>query len=485
MRQSLNTPQIWNDQSNRIPVRAVPPGLAFALLGTVQATLILAITVVAIPLPAIQQSFGVSRGSLALVSQAYGLSFSGLLLLGARAADRLGPRRALRLGVAVFGLASVGAAVAPDLGTLIAARCLQGCGAALAAPAAMALLPAVFPSQARRARATAVWGTLAVTGANAGTLLSGVLLTVVSWRWTFVIPAAVAAAASLSAPRLLPTGPPANRQRLDVPGALLATAGMTGLSYGLISSGDHAWTSAVVLVPLLAGGLAMAAFAAVESHARAPLLPPGLLSTRRVRPALSVILLAAAASAGTTFVLSLYFQQVRGYTPLHASAAFAPFLLVIVSGQLSGRLLARLRPVTITTWGLGLTAAGLLLAGQIGTATPYAGALLAGLLLIPMGLGLAFSGATVTAATSMPASQAALGSGLVNAAMEAGPNLGVAAMVAIAGARSLQLTRTGLAGPAATASGYALALTAAGITFAILAAVAAVALYTTNRGGQQ
>ncbi len=168
------------------------PGAAFALLGAVQLALILAITVIVVPLPAVQRDLGLSGAELALVSTAYGLSFSGLLLLGGRLADLFGRRRVFVFGVAVFGLASAAAGLAPRLEVLLAARFTQGVGAALAAPAAMSLLGVVFPDPVRRVRAVAIWGGLSSAGATAGTLLSGVVMTWSSWRLAFLVPVLVA-----------------------------------------------------------------------------------------------------------------------------------------------------------------------------------------------------------------------------------------------------------------------------------------------------
>jgi MFS family permease len=469
----------WNDRSN-IAVAPRRPRAAFVLLGGTQAALILAITVVVIPLPAIQRDFGINQVSLALVSQAYGLAFSGLLLLGGRLADVLGHRRAFRTGVAVFGVASAVAALAPDLGVLLAARFAQGSGAAMAAPAAMALLGPVFPDPVRRSRALAVWGSLAVIGANTGTLLSGLAVTWASWRWAFAVPVAVAVAVAATAPRLLPPGPLPVRQHLDVPGALLATAGLGGLSYGLAMSSDHPWRSASVAFPLLGAALAAVAFVAVEARVPAPLLPLGFLASARRGSALAAVLLCAAASAGATFVLSLYFQQVRGYSTLETTGAFLPFLLVIASGRLGGRLMGRLGPRVIAPVGLGLTAAGLLLLGEMGTRMPYAGVPLAGLLVFPLGLGLALSGAVVASMDGVPRNRAALASGVVNTAMETGPSVGVAAMVAVAGARA-RPAAGGVSHAAVMASGYALSFTVSGIAFAGAAAVAAAVALRTRR----
>ncbi|HEY3951795.1 MAG TPA: MFS transporter [Streptosporangiaceae bacterium] len=272
------------------PVRgADPPGRAtrraFALLGTVQVTLIFTITLVAVPLPAIGREFGLGTSGLVLVSAAYGLAFSGLLLFGGRLADRFGGRPLFTTGLAVFAVGSAVAAAAPDTATLIAARFTEGIGAALTAPAAMTLLPRLFPDPGRHARAMATWGGLSVLGATAGIVLSGVVTTWVSWRWMFVIAVLVSLTARLLTPRWLPaTGPPRRRPALDPPGAVLATAGITLLSYGLVISGGHAWSRASVLIPIAAGLGLLAAFAVAESRRRDPLLPAAFAAMSRPRP---------------------------------------------------------------------------------------------------------------------------------------------------------------------------------------------------------
>jgi MFS family permease len=444
------------------------------LLGAVQFVLILAITVIAVPLPAIQRELELSGAELALVSTAYGLSFSGLLLLGGRLVDLLGRRRVFRLGVAVFGLASAGAGLAPGVEVLLAARFAQGVGAALAAPAAMALLGVVFPDAPRRTRAVAVWGVLSSAGATAGTLLAGVVATWVSWRWAFLVPVLVAVVVGLATPRLLPAGPPPTRARLDVLGALLATAGLSGLSYGLVATLDHPWSSAAVLVPLVGSAASLAAFVAVEAHTPAPLLPLSFLAAPWRATALLAVLLTAAGHATSSFFLSLYFQQVRGFSPLWTSTAFLPYGLVLVAGPVAGRLVARFGAGTVTTLGLALAAAGLLLLGRMGVDTPYVGPLLAGLLVFPVGAGLAFAGATVAAVKDAPEGQAGLAGGVVNTAMETGPTFGLALLVSLAGARASQLASAGLDPPAAATGGYAFALAVAAVAFALVAGLVAI-----------
>lgn len=452
------------------------PRLAFALLAAVQFTLILAIGLVTLPLPAIQGELGMSRGDLALFSAAYGLSFSGLLLLGGRLADLFGRRRTFTLGVAVFGLASAAVALAPGLATLLVARFAQGAGAALAAPAAMALLGTVFPEPGRRDRAIAAWGGLNSAGATLGTVLGGLVAAWVSWRWAFAIPVVVAAVAVPTVPRLLPPGPPPARTRLDVPGALLVTVGLSTLSYGLVATLDRPWPSTTVLVPLVAGAVLLAAFAAVESRSRAPLVPPSFLASARRATALLTVTLSAAGIATSAFFLSLYFQQVRGWSPLATSAAFLPYFLVLATSLVAGRLVVRAGTRAVTVTGLAAAAAGLLLLSRMGVDTPYAGALLAGLLVLPIGLGLTFSGAMVAAVDGAPDRQAGLAGGVANTAMEIGPTVGLALLVSLAGIHTAALAATGVDPSRAMTGGYAFALGVAALVFAATGVLAAVAL---------
>ncbi|MEV0145613.1 MULTISPECIES: MFS transporter [unclassified Nonomuraea] len=449
-------PAIWNDRSSL----ASP---AFIVLAGSQVVLIASITLLVVPLPAVQREFGMDPADLALLNSAYGLSFSGLLLLGGRLGDLYGHRRAFLAGVAVFGVASAAAALAPGNLVLLVARFAQGVGAALTAPAAMALVRQVVPEE-RRPRATAVWGTLSVTGATAGSLLSGVIAALVSWRWAFAIPIA-ASAVVVAAARLLPGraagGTPGRAPRLDVPGAVLATAGMVTLSFGLLYA-----------APIVAGagGLLLLAFAAVELRAAEPLLPLGFLASPRRPAALVAVLVTAAASATTTFFLTLWLQQVRGLTPLQTSAAFAPYLLVLAMGPVSGRLVGRLGARAVTVCGLGLGALSMGLLSLIEPGTPYAGVVLAGLLLFPVASGLALSGATVTALDGVPARQAGLGAGLVNTAMEVGPTVGLAALAALAAARTGPHRD-----PAAVTHGYGFALAVTALLFVLTAALTGIA----------
>ncbi|MEU0806080.1 MFS transporter [Streptomyces sp. NPDC005970] len=426
---------------------------AFALLGCVQATLIFTLAAISVPLPRIAREFGLQRSDVILLSAAYGLTFAGLLLFGGRLADRYGGRPVLIAGLTLFAAASAAAPLAPGIEALLAARFAQGAGAALTAPAAMAVLRAVFPSPAAYGRAMATWGGLSVLGATAGNLLSGVISTLLSWRWNFAVPLLTAGAALVLAPRLLPDTAPSGRRALDLPGALLATFGITLASYGLVVTDAHPWSSARVLVPLLTGAALLAAFGYAERRARDPLLPPRFLLDRRRALALAAIALTACGTALTFVVLSLHLQQERGWSALRTSAAFVPFAIALVaSGRAAGPLIARYGARAVTAAGLGTGGAGLALLalGGLDAGTPYASGLLPGLVLLPLGTAASFAGAAVLATDGVPRGQSGLAGGVMNTAMEFGPTVLFAILLTLGGdASSLAAAGAALAALAA------------------------------------
>ncbi|MGW6707345.1 MFS transporter [Streptomyces sp. NPDC054956] len=414
--------------------RTIATGPAFALLGTVQMSLIFALTSLVVPLPTIGREFSLARDDLILLSAAYGLTFAGLLLFGGRLADRFGGRRVLSAGLLVFAVASLAAPLAQGPGLLLTARFAQGVGAALTAPAAMAVLRAVFPHPAAYGRAMATWGGLSVLGATAGNLLSGVISALAGWRLSFAVPVAVAVTALALAPRLLPATPAGAGRSLDLPGALLATAGISLASYGLVLTDAHSWGSSTVLVSLLAAAALLLTFPLVERRARDPLLPLGFLRDRRRALALSAIGLTAAGTATTFVLLSLHLQQELGWSALRTSAAFVPFAVVLLAaGRVAGPLVARYGAPLVSTAGLVTAAAGLALLALTGLTTgiPYAYGLLPGLILLPAGAAAAFAGAAVLATDGVEPHQAGLAGGVMNTAMELGPTVVFAAVLSL------------------------------------------------------
>ncbi|MGW5849876.1 MFS transporter [Streptomyces sp. NPDC055254] len=420
---------------------------AFVLLGSVQTTLIFTLAAIAVPLPHIGREFGLERADLILLSAAYGLTFAGLLLFGARLADRYGGRRALTAGLVLFASASAAVPFAPGVGALLSARCAQGAGAALVAPAAMAVLRAVFPSPAAYGRAMATWGGLSVLGATAGNLLSGVISALLSWRWAFAVPLVVALAALVLTPRLLPDTAPCRARTLDLPGALLATAGITFASYGLVVTDAQPWSSADVLVPLLGGTALLATFLYAERRARDPLLPPRFLLDQRRALALTAIALSACGTAMTFVVLSLHLQQARDWSPLQTSTAFVPFAVALIaSGRAAAPLISRYGARAVTSAGLGTGATGLLLLAFTGldAHTWYVYGLLPGLVLLPTGTAASFAGAAVLATEGVPQQQTGLAGGVLNTAMEFGPTVLFAVLLTL-GSDASSLAATGVA----------------------------------------
>ncbi|MDX3429386.1 MFS transporter [Streptomyces sp. ME01-18a] len=421
---------------------------AFVLLGSLQTTLIFTLAAIAVPLPRIGEEFGLERPDLILLSASYGLTFAGLLLFGGRLADRYGGRPALAAGLVVLGAASAAAPFAPGVEALLAARFAQGAGAALVAPAAMAVLRAAAASPATYSRSMATWGGLSVLGATAGNLLSGVISALLSWRWTFAVPLVVPAAALVLMSRLLPRTEPDRSRALDLPGALLATTGVTCASYGFVSTDTRAWPSAGVLVPLLGGTALLAAFLYAERRTPDPLLPPRFLLVERRALALAAIALSACGTAMAFVVLSLHFQQTRGWSPLQTSAAFVPFALALIaSGRTAGPLIVRYGARTVTAAGLAMGAAGLALLACTGLDphTPYAYGLLPGLLLLPAGAAASFGGATVLATEGVPPQRSGLAGGVLNSAMELGPTVLFAVLLTLGSdARSLAATGAAL-----------------------------------------
>lgn len=413
------------------PIHARHPGHAFALLAVMQMVLIAGITVMTVALPAVQRDFGISTTGLALVTAAYGLSFGGLLMLGGRLADQFGRRRTFRIGVVIFGCGSISAAVAPGFAALVAARFVQGLGAALVAPAALALVGVIYSDSRQLAKMSAIWGGVNGIGATAGILLSGVVVTFGSWRWTFVVPALIACAIAVLASRLLPAPPP-RPAALDIPSALLVTFGISAVSFGFLRAGERVWTAPDVSAAIIAGAVLLAGFFLRQARTAEPMLPPAFLAMPRRVTGVAAIFVMAGGMATTMFLLSLYLQQELGYSPLRTSAAFLPFgLAQVVTSLFAGRFVGRFGARPATVLGLALVASGLVMLSTLNTESVYVGTLLAGLLAFAVGAAFAFSGAMVAATDDVPDDQAGLSGGVVNTAMETGPTVGFAVLIAL------------------------------------------------------
>lgn len=410
--------------------------LAFAMLATVQSTLIFTIALIMVPLPKIATEFNLAPTDVLLLQVAYGLPFSGLLLFGGRLADRYGGRRMFVLGLVLFGAASVIAAAATSYEMLAAMRFVEGVGGAMIAPAAMSVLHRLFPEPKDFGGAMATWGGVSVLGAILGFIVSGVITTWVSWRWMFAAPILVALIALTTTSMLLPrdsTENSAARPRLDPLGALLATAGIVLGSYGLIMTGDHSWTSKPVLAPLSVSAIVLIVFFVVEGKMRDPLLPPSFLADSCRLTGLLGMMLAAVGSIAIEYILSLYLQQVRGWSPLVTTLAFLPFAVVlIITNYLSPAVVARFGAAQTTIGGLIVAALGLGLLAGLGSDSSYLIGLMPGTVLVAVGMSLMFSGSAVLSMTNVPLRQAGLAGGVMNTAMELGPTVGLAVLMSVA-----------------------------------------------------
>jgi MFS family permease len=420
--------------------RATNGWAVFAILAVVQSTLIFTIALIMIPLPTIAEEFALSAAQVLLLQVAYGLPFSGLLLFGGRLTDRYGARRMFVAGLAIFGAASVVAALTPSYTALIAMRFLEGVGGAIVAPAALGLVRTLFPDMTAFARAMAIWGGVSVLGAVLGFISSGMAASFVSWRWMFAIPIAVSALGLAASVGLLPVGRPdeaATRPRLDPLGAILATGGIVLASFGLIASHDARWSSPLVAGPLAAGVALLVVFLIVERRARDPLLPPAFLLNSPRIVGLSGMFLAAAASLLIEFVLLTYLQQMRGWTPFETAVSFLPFALALIgTNLLAAPAVGKFGAEATTVVGFLVTGISLAWLTVLDPRTAYLAVLLPAQGLLAIGIALVFSGAAVLATANVPHEQMGLAGGAMNTAMELGPTVGFALLMAVAATRA-------------------------------------------------
>lgn len=443
--------------------------LGLAVLAAMQFMLVLDVTVVTVALPRIQHDLEFSGPGLAWVINGYVLMAGGFLLLGGRLSDMFGRRRLFLAGVIVFGAASVvcGAAVSPAM--LVASRFVQGTGEALAGPAALGMIPLLFPDSRERMKALGVWGGIAALGGTFGSVISGAL-TDLDWRWIFYINIPVVAFALLMVPRVLPESRMARTSgRIDAPGALTATGGLVAIVDGLLQAASHPWGSWQVLLPLLGGIGLLAVMAAVEARAPNPLIPVRFFAnrTRVTSNVLSLGLMAA--FIGYVFLLTLYMQQVLGYSPLKTGLVFLPLGVGIGAGLgLSTALMPRTGVKAMLAIGFLGSAAGLLAASFIQAGSSYPGAILPGLIVFGVFTGICYPGLINGALHQVTGQDSGLGSGVQTAMQQIGSALGLATLVTLALRYASDRIQLGVAPAVALTHGYALA-------FRVGAAVLAVA----------
>ncbi|MBA0050859.1 MFS transporter [Streptomyces sp. AJS327] len=454
---------------------------ALVVLCFVQFMLILDDNVVSVALPSMRDDLGFDAPGLAWVVNAYFLAFGGLLLLFGRMADLLGRRRVFLTGVALFGAASLVCGLAQEPWQLVAGRFVQGAGAAMASPAALALITLLFPGTEERARAFGIWGGIAALGGTMGLVISGALTGLASWRWIFLINLPVAAAALALLPRLVPESRSPHAARLDVPGAVLGTGALVSLVYGLLQAGESGWRDTAAVAPMALAVLLAVAFLAVEARTREPLVPLSFLSFRFRAVANGGTLLFSAAMYAMAFLLMVHLQTVLGYRPLTAGLAYLPYGVGILAGMwLSSRAVARLgtRPTLVISFLL--SAAGLLLLSGVTPSDGYVSGVLPGMLVTSLGCGVSLPALTVAALTGTTKEDAGLGSAVLSSVQQVGGAVGVAVLVALASHRSDDLA-VRHDPPHAATEGFSLALTAAAALLVLGAVLIAALLGQAHR----
>jgi EmrB/QacA subfamily drug resistance transporter len=416
---------------------------ALVVISAAQLMIVLDATVITVALPSIQRALHFSAANLEWVISGYTLAFGGLLLLGGRLGDVLGRRKMFVLGLAVFSLGSLAGGLATTSAWLIASRAVQGVGGAIAAPTALALIGDTFPEGPSRTRAMGVYAAMSGAGGALGLPLGGILTDIVSWRWVLFVNVPIGAVVAVAAPRVLARS--AQRgDKLDGPGAFSATAATTALVYGLVRAPVQGWADPITVSSFAAAAVLLVAFVTIEVRSNHPILPFRLLANRN-RAATYLVMTAVAGSIfAVSFFLTLLLQTAFGYSPLKTGAAFLPFSVGIVgTSEAVAKLIGRVRPRVFATAGPLVAAVALAWLSRIHPTSTYLGAVLGPLLLLSVGLGLAFVPLTLSATSGVPPADMGIAAALLNTSQEVGGTLGLAVLVTVATATTRHALRSG------------------------------------------
>ena len=441
---------------------------ALWLLSIAQFLVIMDTSIIGIALPDIQQALGFSDSSLQWVFNAYVIAFGGLLLLGGRLADHFGARRIFSIGFVTLTVTSLLAGLAWSDGVLVAARAGQGVGAALIAPAAMALVLRLFTDPGDLGKAMGIWGAAAPAGGTAGVFLGGVITEWIDWRWTFLINVPIGLLVLAAVPSLLPRVE-GRGGKLDLAGAATVTAALSTAVYAIVTANDHGWGSAHTVGFLGLATVLLASFVVIEMRRDEPLVPLRIFRVPNLSAANAVMALLGAAWIPMWFYLNLYLQQVLGYGAFESGAALLPMTVAIMLLMVgvTGRLIARFgfKPPMIV--GLTLLALGISLLARVPVNGGFATDILGASLVAAGGMSLAYIPVLIASLANAQPDQAGLASGLVNTSYQVGSALGLATMTAVAGAVSDGSTGSGLT------DGYQAAFVGAAVIAAAAAVVAA------------
>lgn len=402
-----------------------------------QFLVVLDVSVVNVALPSMRTDLGMSEGGLQWVLNAYSIAFAGFMLLGGRAADLFGQKRTFLLGLAVFATASLAGGLAQESWQLLGARAVQGLGAAVLAPATLTLLTSAVPAGPARVRAVGTWAAVGAAGGAAGGLVGGTLTDLLSWRWVLLINVPVGALVLVGGALWLAEHRGGRGRRLDLPGAVLVTAGLAVLSYGIVHTERGGWGAAATLVPLAGGVVLLAGFLVLEARTREPLMPLKVFRTRAVAAANAAMFVFGATSFAVWFFMTVYAQNVLGYTPFEAGAALVPSSLSIVFGsKIAPVMMHRMAPRDVAVLGGALAACGFAWQSLLSADGGYATSIMGPGILIMLGLGLSGTPLAALATGSAAPEDAGLVSGIVNTSRTMGGALGLAVLSTAAASRS-------------------------------------------------
>jgi len=433
------------------PQRVAKPGVSLTVVAVIaclaQFMVVLDASIVNVALPAMKRGLGLSVDAQQWVVDGYLITFGGLLLLASRASDLYGRRRVFQIGLVVFTAASLLGGLAQDGVMLLAARLIQGAGAAALGPASLSLITASHTDPDKRTHALTWWGVAAASAGAAGIVLGGILTSTLGWRWVLFVNVPIGAgmiAATFA--YLQPSAASEGRSRIDLPGAATVTLAVAAIVYGVSAAPDKGWGSVQVLAAIIAGLGLLAAFVVIEKRTDEPLIPSAVLAVHNLR--IGNLLTACLGIVITTplFFLSLYLQQVLGESAIRAGLSLLPMVSVISIGVIaSQRLIPKIGAKRLVVSGGLITAAGLVWLGQLPTHSAYATHVLAPTLIVGAGMSVMFMPAIVAATTGVEPRNAGIASGLINMSRQLGAALGLAALVTVASTvtRHSHLTGTG------------------------------------------
>jgi EmrB/QacA subfamily drug resistance transporter len=446
---------IGNGRAGR--AAGVNASVVLAIVAVAQFMVILDASIVNVALPTIKRDVGFSEQSLSWILNAYTLIFGGFLLLGGRLADRLGRRRLFMAGIGLFAAASLVCGVSQSEGELLVARGFQGLGGAMVSPAALSIILTTFAEGPERNRALAVWGSIAGAGGAVGLLLGGVLVQALSWRWVFFVNVPIGVAVLALAPRIVPESrsQTVGKGGYDIEGAVAVTLGTMALVFTLIKANSWGWTSGRTIAGFVVSAVLIAGFVAIERRREDPLVPLRIFSNRSLSASDGTLLVVVAALFGMFFFLTLYLQQVLGFSALKTGVAYLPLSLTLIGASgVASRFVDRLTPKPVLVAGLIISTGGFILLTTVSGHGDYGSHVVPAMIILGAGMGMAFVPVTIAGTSGVAPEDSGLASGLLNMTQQVGGSLGLAILSSVATSRTTNALHTGLALRAALTHGF-------------------------------